>query len=33
MEFSKIKTENLIEIYVEIEKFIEYLEKEKENKE
>ena len=33
MEFSKMKTENLIEIYVEIEKFIEYLEKEKENKE
>lgn len=33
MEFSKMKTENLIEIYVEIEKFIEYLEKEKANKE
>lgn len=33
MEFDKMKTENLIEIYEEINKFIEYLEKEKQIKE
>lgn len=33
MEFSKIKTDNLIEIYEEICKFIDYLEKAKEIKE
>lgn len=30
MEFSKMETDNLIEIYEEIYKFINYLEKEKE---
>ena len=29
MEFNKIKTSNLIELYKEIEKFIMYLNKEK----
>lgn len=33
MEFNKIKTENLIEIYEEIDKFIDYLEKAKDIKE
>lgn len=33
MEFDKMNTENLIEIYEEINKFIEYLEKEKQIKE
>ncbi len=29
MEFDKMKTDNLIEMYEEINKFVEYLEKEK----